>query len=248
MEIGFFIKKFISFFLEPLGMTLLLLGLGIYSLFVKKSALSKLFLSGGATLLLLFSYPPFSNYLVEKLENNYVKYDYSQNVRYIHVLGHGHTTDATQPISSQLSNGGLKRVLEGVILHKNIPNSKLIFTGYKGKTEIANAQMNKRLAIALGVKEADIILNEEAKDTKEEAIFASSLVGESPFLLVTSATHMSRAVLLFNSLGMNPLPAPTDFHKEEFQGYLRAPEAKYLDNSTKAVHEYLGLLWATRNL
>lgn len=244
MDIGFALKKFISFFLEPLGGVLLLLTLALYFLFTKRESLAKLLLFFGIFSLFLLSYPPFSNFLVKNLENQYPKYNYATSVKYIHVLGSGHNTDTTQPISSKLSDAGTKRVLEGVILYKKIPGSKLIFTGYKGKTKIANAVMNAKLAQALGVKHSDIIINKEAKDTKEEALFSKTLLNDSPFLLVTSATHMPRAMFLFHSLGMYPIAAPTDFYKEEFKGYLQAPEGRYFENSSKAIHEYIGILWA----
>jgi len=249
MEFGFFLKKFISFFIEPLGMVFIFLVLGIYFLYVKKDNVAKLFLFSSLGFLLLFSYPPFANFSITSLENSYSKFEYKdpnklQKIEYIHVLGNGHTTDSVQPISSQLSDAATKRVLEGVIIHKNIEGSKLIFTGYKGKTNTSNAQMNAKLAIGLGVDIANIIINGLPADTKEEALFTKSVVGEEPFVLVTSASHMPRAILLFESLGMHPIPAPTDFHKEEFIGYLRVPEAKYLEVSTIAIHEYLGILWS----
>ena len=244
MELGFFLKKLVTFFVEPFGMVFTLLALGLIFLYMKKEKQSKIFLSLGFALLFLFSYPPFSNFLVQNLENQYPKYDYRHDVKYIHVLGNGHNTDETQPISSHVSDGGTKRVLEGVIIHKKIPNSKIIFTGYAGGTDVANAVMNSRLAIALGVKKEDMIINGDPTDTREEAEFMKTLVGSEPFVLVTSATHMPRAMMLFQSLGLNPIAAPTAFYKSEFKGYLRAPKPIYFHISTIAVHEYIGILWA----
>jgi len=241
MEIGFLLKKFITFFVEPLGMILLLFIFGLYFLFVNKDYFAKILLSLSVSILLLFSYQPFSNFLVENLENQYSKYDYKQDIKYIHVLGAGHNTDKSQPLSSQVFS---KRVLEGVIIHKRIANSKIIFTGYEGDTDITNAKMNAYLAIALGVKEEDIIINGKPKDTKEEAIFIKSILSDEPFVLVTSATHMPRSIRLFKSLGLNPIAAPTDFHKNELNGYLVAPRIIDLENSRISIHEYIGILWS----
>ena len=244
MELGFFLKKFVTFFVEPFGMVFTLLALGLIFLYIQKEKQSKIFLSLGFALLFLFSYPPFSNFLVQNLENQYPKYDYKKSVRYIHVLGSGHNTDETQPISSHVSNGGTKRVLEGVIIHKKIPNAKIIFTGYEGATNISNAVMNSRLALVLGVKKEEMIINGDPKDTKEEALFTKTLVGSEPFILVTSATHMPRSMMLFESQGLNPIAAPTNFYKREFKGYFRVPEPICFYISTIAMHEYIGILWA----
>ena len=247
MEFAFFVKKFISFFVEPFGIVVTLFVLGIYFLYVKKEGRAKFFLLVSLSFLLLFSYPPFVNLLLTPLENKYAKFEYkdfnnSQNIQYIHVLGNGHTTDEAQPISSQLSDAGVKRVLEGVIIQKNIKNSKLIFTGYEGKTDTSNAQMNAHLALALHVE--DIIINGAPVDTKEEALYTKTLVGEKPFILVTSATHMPRAMLLFESLGMHPIAAPTDFQKGEFLGFFQAPSPASFHIASAAWHEYLGILWS----
>ena len=247
MEVAFFLKKFVSFFLEPLGLVALAFGFGLVFLFFKRYNGAKIAVALGVSLLLLFAYPPFATWLIAPLESHYAKLtpnESHQNISYIHVLGNGHTTDKEQSISSQLSPAGVKRVLEGVLLHRALPHTKLIFTGYKGDTNTSNAQMNATLAMALGVKQENIITNAAPKDTQEEAAFAKELIGEQRFVLVTSASHMPRAMRLFQALGMQPMPAPTDFHKEEFLGYFRAPRAYYFHVSSVAAHEYLGLLWS----
>lgn len=244
MEFGFFLKKFVTFFVMPFGIVFTLLTIGLILLYMRKEMQSKFFLSMSLFLLFLFSYPPFANYLVENLENQYLKYDYKQDVKYIYILGNGHSVDKTQPISSSLSNAGTKRVLEGVVIHKKISNSKMIFTGNKGDTDTSNAVMNSRLALALGVDKKDMIIISGPRDTREEAEALKALIGSEPFVLVTSATHMPRSMMLFKSLGMNPIAAPTDFHKQNFRGYLRAPHSMYFHISRIAIHEYIGILWA----
>ena len=244
MELTFFLKKFISFFLEPFGMVATLFVLGLYFLYMNRAKRAKQFLSASFLLLFLFSYPPFTNTLVENLENQYPKYDYKTEVEYVHVLGNGHNTDKSQPISSHLNDTQTKRVLEGIIIYKHTPNSKLIFTGYSGSTDISNAKMNAILSSALGVEDEAMIINGNPVDTREEAAFTKTIVGDSPFVLVTSATHMPRAMIIFRSFGMNPIAAPTNYYKEDFRGYFRKPSARHFFISTVAVHEYLGMVLA----
>jgi len=244
MDIGFFLKQFVTFFVEPFGMFFSLFVVGLYYMYKKRDIYASAFLSLAFCVIFLFSYPPFANFLVQNLENTYPKYDYKTKVKYIHVLGNGHNTDKTQPLSSHISSGGLKRDLEGILIHRKLKGSKIIFTGYEGFTDTPSAVMNARLAKALGVDEKDLLINPKPKDTKEEAIFCKSIVGSEPFVLVTSATHMPRAMRLFKSLGMNPIPAPTDFYKKEFDGYLKVPSVFSFAKSQIAMHEYIGILWA----
>jgi uncharacterized SAM-binding protein YcdF (DUF218 family) len=242
MDFGFIIKKTVTFFVEPMGFVLTLSALGLYFLYVKKDVFAKLFLSGSFIFLFLFSFSPFSNWLVKNIEDRYEKYSYDNKITYIHVLGGGHTTDKLQPLSSRLTDASLKRVLEGVLIYKNTPNAKIIFTGYGGKTDTPTALMNAKLAYSLGVKLEDMIINSAPKDTQEEALFSKVIIGENKFALVTSATHMHRAMMLFKKQGMNPIAAPTDFKRTNTQDYV--PGVTSFRNSKIAIHEYLGILWS----
>jgi len=240
----FILKKTVSFFVEPFGFVLFLFLLGLYYLYRSRFTKAKILLSFSFVLLFLFSYPPFSNLLVENLEDVYGKFEATDaNISYIHVLGNGNNDDTTQPLSSMIGDTSLKRVVEGVLLQKEYPAAKLIFTGYKGDMTLANSDVNAKMALSLGVLAEDIIMNSKVQDTQEEALFAKSVVGEKPFILVTSATHMLRAVKLFRDNGLNPIPAPTDFKKQNIRTVWMKPDIESFENSQVAMHEYIGLMW-----
>jgi uncharacterized SAM-binding protein YcdF (DUF218 family) len=184
--------------------------------------------------------------LITNLEDVYPKFDVKDaNISYIHVLGSGNNDDnVTQPVSSILNDASMKRVVEGVLIYKQCPKAKLIFTGYAGETTLANAQANAHMASLLGVDEKDMIINPVPKDTKEEVLFAKTIVGEKPFVVVSSATHLLRAIKLFKDQGLDPIPAPTDYKKRNIKTYLMKPDIETFRNSQIAIHEYVGLLWA----
>lgn len=244
MDTLFIVKKTLSFFIEPYGLILTFLLFGFFSLYGKKLGKAKFFILSAFVLLLLFAYPPFSNFLVKGLEDVYPKFEpENEKIAYIHVLGNGNNDDTTQPVSSMIGDVSMKRVVEGVLLQKHYENSKMIFTGYEGNTNLPNAMINARLAQMLGVKEEDITTNSKAKDTKDEAIFAKRTAGEKPIIVVTSAMHMLRAVKLFRDQGLDPIPAPTDFKRQNIKTYLMPPTVESLKNSQTAMHEYIGMIW-----
>ncbi|MDB2562327.1 YdcF family protein [Sulfurimonas sp.] len=244
MEMGFLIKKWVSFFVHPYGMILSLFAFWLLFKYFKKERLSLISLSLALSFLFLFSYPVTSNLLIKNLEDKYTTYKYTKEVQYIHVLGSGHNKEIFHPISSRLGGTGIMRVIEGVIIYKKSKNSKLIFTGYKGSSNISNAKMHAKLALELGVKEEDIIIGSEPKDTQEEALFSKKVVGDNSLILVTSASHMSRAVMLFQSTGLNPIPAPTNFHSKTNVDFLQLPNSTAFTKSQVAMHEYIGILWS----
>ncbi|MCK9371730.1 MAG: YdcF family protein [Sulfuricurvum sp.] len=193
----------------------------------------------------LLSYPPFSALLLYPLEHSYSKVQFGQNVpKYIHVLGHSHIGNPAIPLSSELSLVGLARVTEGVSIYKRYPEMKIIFSGYGGDEPVSDARKNGEMALSMGVKATDILFLESAKDTYQEALQAKKIVGNQPLVLVTSASHMPRAVALFKKAGIKVIAAPTDFHVKKKDTLLQFPSAEGLLRSETAFHEYFGIAWS----
>ncbi len=100
--------------------------------------------------------------------------------------------------------------------------------------------------MALGVSKSDIILLETAKDTWEEARQAAAFVQRKNLVVVTSASHMQRALNEFHSAGLKPFPAPTNYlaHSNVEQFWVKyTPKAVYLEQTEKYWHETLGIIW-----
>ncbi|TLP40910.1 ElyC/SanA/YdcF family protein [Arcobacter arenosus] len=242
----FSLKKFISFFLMPLSLSMILFLVGLYFLFSKSYKKAKLFLSVSFLWLFLISYSPFSNALIKPLENEYKAYlDVDSSIEYVLVLGSGHNTNKEISPHSQLSSSALMRLTEGIRILKKLDNGKLIVSGYGGDDETPHAIISKEVAVSMGIDEKNILTQEEVKDTFEEAQYVKKIVGDKTFILVTSAYHMPRAMKLFKQNGLNAIAAPTDFLQENPSVYTREPNATELRKTQVAMHEYIGILWAS---
>lgn len=228
----------------PLGVVMILTGL--YFLHVRKLKLSKIFLTASAAWLFLFSYPPFVDmFLLRNLEASYPPLLHPPvNVRYIYVLGGGHASDSKLPITSQLFMPSVVRLNEGIRLYRELGHGKLIVSGYNGADTISHAKMEQKLAIALGIPAKDIIMRTRPRDTEEEAIAAKALIGSAPFILVTTASHMKRAMIFFKAQGLNPIPAPTNhLANTNNVDYTDIFSPNALTESRMLFHEWLGLAW-----
>ena len=105
----------------------------------------------------------------------------------------------------------------------------------------------EELALALGMDPGALLVEERSLNTHDQAVYVGRIVGKDPFILVTSASHMPRAMGMFRKEGMEPIPAPTDHHVAEsnFPTLLRyLPSEEALENTRRAVYEFLGLAWA----
>lgn len=195
----------------------------------------------------IFSYAPVANILLHSIESNHpTLHTAPKNIKYIYVLGGGHHTDESLPITSQVVETSVVRLNEGIRLYEQLHrNAKIIVSGYHGLYDTTeHAVMQQRLALSLGVTKEDIILHLGTRDTQEEAKAGKKLLADEPFILVTSASHMTRALNFFTHEGLDPIPAPTN-HLASIQhpNYTDLFSSEALTKSRIVFHEVLGLIW-----
>ena len=249
----FLLKKIISQFFMPVPLCFFLALLGLFCLwFTRKQKTGKVLVTFSTLLLGFFSYGSVSDILVKPLEQEYKpikQFEALKDIKWIVVLGGGSRVYPGLPPSTYLSDASLIRLSEGVYIHNRLPGSKLIVTGRSGFEGITPvAEVMEKVAVEWGVELEDIVLEAEATDTKDHPIYVKEIVGRDMFILVTSASHMPRAMGLFRKHGLEPIPAPTDYMVMEREGGLTPgvffPSAGALENAGRTVHEYLGILWA----
>lgn len=242
----FMFKKFLGGLLMPMPMILLLLLWALLFLLRRKTRwLGILFVAAATALLLAASYPPLVAKIAGPLEQQYSSYQPSdQPADYIAVLGNGHVSAEQQPITSELSPTGIVRLTEGIRIYRLNPDSKLIFTGYNGEEPDSYADKIKQLALALGVPNDDILAFTGPRDTAEEAQLIAEKFATQQLVLVTSALHMPRAMILFQQAGLNPTPAPTEHLIKPVRSKWQFPSAKTFTKTQRWLYEQLGLLWA----
>jgi uncharacterized SAM-binding protein YcdF (DUF218 family) len=254
----FLFKKIISplFFPLPLCMGLLLIGILLLWL-TRRQRAGKIISTLAFALLILLSYGPVPNFLLRRLESKYQPVILSQdaqapvpenlsNAKWIVVLGGGHSSDANVTAVANLSVSTLYRLIEAIELHRRLPGSRLLVSGSAIFRSDSEAAAMAKVAEGLGIDRQNIVLEEQSNDTEEQAVFIKRIVGTDPFILVTSASHMPRAVALFSRQGMNLVPAPTGQRVIEASPMPREyyPQPGNLEKSEVAVYEYLGLMWA----
>ncbi|UGA55989.1 envelope biogenesis factor ElyC [Vibrio sp. VB16] len=244
----FELKKIVSSLAMPLPALLIIGFIGLlFIMFTQRHKFGVLFVFLSLTGIFLVSFQPVSTRLLMPMEREITAFlPVDENIDYVMVLGAGHVVDDQIPPTSELSRTALMRLTEGIRIIRMYPGSKLILSGYAGGTEFSHAKMMARVALALGVAKPDIILLETAKDTWEEARQAAAFVNQSKLVLVTSASHMKRALMEFNSAGLNPTPAPTNYLAQSnieqyWQKY--TPQSAYLEQTERYWHEQLGLWW-----
>ena len=246
-------KDFLLGIFSPTPVIIILLILGIILLFKNKIRKSKVVLSTSLILFSLCSLDPVVDLLLNISENKYPPFKVSSlneenKIKYIVVLAGGYGAGIDLPLSSELAPYTLTRLVEGIVLHKAIPGSKLIFTG-KGWAKKSEAQAMNEMALNLGVSSKNIILDEVSSNTFEHTKNLKVYIQNASFLLVTSAIHMERAMGLFLKAGLKPIPAPTDhLLKRKYTFFTKGiliPHGVNLHDSDIIFREFIGRVWAT---
>ncbi|EOW1327454.1 envelope biogenesis factor ElyC [Klebsiella aerogenes] len=244
----FTLKKVFGGMLLPLPLLLLLMAVGIALLWRSRfQKTGKTVVTLSWLLLALLSLQPVADGLLKPIEKSYPTWRGGKSVEYVVVLGGGYTWNPQWAPSSNLINNSLPRLAEGIRLWRENPGAKMIFTGAAARSNpVSTAEAGARVAESLGVPRSAIIVLDRPKDTEQEAAEVKKAIGSAPFLLVTSASHLPRAMIFFRHAGLNPLPAPANQLAVEsaLNPWERVlPSPYWLMHSERAIYETLGRGW-----
>ena len=246
-------REFLSIIINPIPVIcfLVLFGLILFKRNKKRTGKALLIIAG--FWFLLVSTPPLPELMAGELERKFPQLSdsYIKNVEApcnIIVLGGGHSDDAGLSPNNKLSLIALSRLVEGIRIHRMIPDSKLILSGFDKRSEQSEALVYFQTAISLGVDSTSMIFQASPSNTQQEAEdYVKNFGTDGKLILVTSAIHMPRSVMHFKNYGISPMPAPTDFIlKNESRKHLLRwiPSANNIDIMESAIHEYAGIIWA----
>jgi len=106
-----------------------------------------------------------------------------------------------------------ERINHGIDLYRKGRVRKLIFTGGRGNSgEPTESSAARRYAMRSGVPAADILIEEESRNTYENIVYAKRLAdarGVRKVLIVSDPLHMKRAVAMAGDVGLAAEPSPT---------------------------------------
>ena len=146
-------------------------------------------------------------------------------------------------------NKSVDRFFSGIELYKKNKANLIVFTRGKypwslGKPE---GEYLKELAISYGIPESNILLTENVENTYEEAKSIKKLFPEknSKLILVTTASHMPRALKAFQALDLNVIEYPVDFKNTSSNYTIMSfiPSAGALSETSNFVREIIGRIY-----
>lgn len=192
---------------------------------------------------------PIGELLMRPLETRFASNPFVDQPAGIIVLGGGEDAKMMTWTGLPEVNGAADRFLAGISLARKFPNAKLVFSGGDASlvgSKVSGATVARRLFEDSGIAPDRLIFEGFARNTAENALFTRTLVGLSqpkrPWLLVTSAFHMPRAVGSFCAAGWHQvIPYPVDYRTPGHIGFGWALSERLQIFGT-ALKEWIGLV------
>jgi uncharacterized SAM-binding protein YcdF (DUF218 family) len=201
---------------------------------------------------LIQGWEPLPDALLRQLEDPYTRTPSAQEVQAyqgVVVLGGALEPSYVWEGRSQvaLSSGAERMVVPLALLRQN-PALQLLFTGGEGAllgqglSEAARAQIFYK---TFGLPPERLLLEDRSRTTYENAVLSARMAGvdpTQPWLLVTSAWHMRRALATFEKAGWNVTPYAVDFSTGSHTPWTEYSLVRGSRKWAMLLHELVGLL------
>ena len=243
---GFALKKTLSVLLSPLTAGLVLLAIAFWR---RKQRDTWIFAAAAALVTFGSAMPLVQQLLAAPLEVGLLPHERTRSELpppAIVVLAGGYWVTPDRQLWDRMSVSTLRRTLEGIRLARMYPEATLYMSGGDAWRNEPPAIAMAELAVQLGIEPKRLRIERRSRDTGDQAVALAASLREAPFLLVTSAYHMPRALTLFRQAGARPIAAPTDFlASADYRFALEdlIPTDVALVGTDDAIHEHIGRLW-----
>ena len=163
--------------------------------------------------------------------------------------GTGRFRNREELIEIPLATSAL-RALEACRIYRLMNDPLVIVSGGDDHADpkwAREASALRELLIKCDIPEARIILDSDSINTRAHAVNLVRMLKElkiEQFVLVTSPSHMRRAIWAFRAQGVDPVTSPSKSSMDGLRGW-RAfwPSTQALEFTQETMHEYIGIVY-----
>ncbi|MCL2469986.1 MAG: YdcF family protein [Alphaproteobacteria bacterium] len=195
---------------------------------------------------------PLGAWALQPLENRFAHEALPAHVDGLVMLTGDENPTITEARKIPIGGMATPRYVHLARLAKKYPQAKIVIAGntrllYPSRA-VTTKDISKDLLAQLGLTQEtrNIVFEDESRNTYENAVFAAKLVQPGPkerWVLVTSASHMPRSMLVFEKVGWKMIPAPSDYLTDGIIKVSLFPHMEVtLRHLSIAAHEYAGLV------
>ena len=244
----FVLSKALAFVLTPSNFLTLMSLFGLALVLLRWPKFGWSFLTTGILGLALAGWSPLGPVLLMTLEDRFPKQEMPSTITGIVMLGGAVDIHITQARGSEAWNDQAERVTAVAELANRFPAARIILSGGSGHPDaISESSIAKQALAAMGVPEVRMELETRSRNTCENA--SESVISAKPkagevWLLVTSPSHLPRAIACFKAANFPITPFPVDYHTRGGEDLRRMQESvvEGLGHVDLAAHEWTGLI------
>jgi uncharacterized SAM-binding protein YcdF (DUF218 family) len=251
----FVLSKTVGFLAVPSNVMVLIGLAGALLLLTRFARAGRWMLVASVVVTSACGFLPIGKVLAFYLEERFPRWDAAQIPDGIVILGGALNPDLTLARGQIALGNEAERLTEVATIARRYPSARIVFSGGTGSIKpgaLPEARYVSALLESFGVPGSRIAVEDRSRNTEENARFTKELVRPKPgerWALITSATHMPRAVGCFRRAGFDVEAYPVDFQTYgpgrllTFNGRL----SEGLGQTDVAMREWIGLLvyWLT---
>jgi uncharacterized SAM-binding protein YcdF (DUF218 family) len=241
---------------QPSNLLIAAFTVGVLALGLGWSKLARWLLYPATAALALIGLLPVGQWLLLPLENRFPAAAPAAPVDGIVVLGGGINVGISEGRGRVAFENTGERFITLIELARCYPDARLIFTGglpWLSEEGLTEAAVMRRFASDHGIASDRVIFEDQARNTHDNAVLSKALAAPVPgerWLLVTSASHMPRAVGVFRGVGWPVIPYPVDYRtRGELALFVIPDAARRWSEFDQAIRSWTGLLaywWSGR--
>jgi uncharacterized SAM-binding protein YcdF (DUF218 family) len=215
----FYLSKIFWFLTAPLNLFFVLLGAAWLLFAFHKYRAARLMVVPALLLFIAGGLSPAGYNMLVWLEAQYPRAEAPAQINGAIILGGSFDTDVTIRRKVPSMNDSSERVLAAVQLQKLYPGAQIIFSGGNGALDGGGRPESEDVKsfFAYGFDASAVRYEKKSRNTFENLAFSKALLkpqdGQT-WLLVTSAWHLPRAMIVAKKAGWKLTPWPVDYRTD----------------------------------
>ncbi|MBM3719710.1 MAG: YdcF family protein [Actinobacteria bacterium] len=249
-DIFFYSAKILGYFLRIDNLLFIAVAVTIALFWTRRTKLAKRLTVVIAISLFIFSNVGLGFAALRTLENRYPIPAISCDDGYegVIVLGGGINPGliAQERNQPQLNDAG-DRTTKALELLNKCSGFKVLYSTFSGSLNpegMSESDSARLFFKEQGIADSRTIFENESRNTFENAKFSAKFAKPGKkWILVTSASHMPRAMTTFERFDWNVTAYPVDFRAESRGNYLSWSRGQGIENWNMFIHEWIGSLF-----
>jgi len=245
----FILSKTLEFLILPLTWIIIMF---LWGLIRFRKPKGKLLVQTAFIMLVIFTNPFIANSVMQAWETESVSMASIEKPYDVAILMGGSLRYYNSEMQRPVFSGSVDRLIQTIYLYKNGKIKNILLSGGSGRLLLQDEKESEIIVEVLknaGVADSDIILENNSRNTYENAIESVKILNErfpgKSYLLVTSSFHMRRSLACFVKTGISPDPYPVD--EKSGKGTLTPdrlilPDSESLGIWETLMHEWVGYI------